>query len=80
MTTYTKYHQKYQKGNRNKINQWRVRQYHKNEYGIPHAVFDEYIDEFKRKKKYYLMIKNLNPVIVRFLLEKHHKACEENWR
>ena len=72
MSSYTKYHKKYSEKHKDRINEHRVRNYHRKKYGIPPEQFDEYITDFRAHKSDYLKLvrlsKKLNTDLVRMML------------
>ena len=76
MSSYTKYHQKYHRDNKDKINHRRMKKYYFKNYGIP-MDRNDLIDAFREHKHYYLKLKHiaqhmqhLNPELVEIIMKK----------
>ena len=73
MSSYTKYHKAYEKRNREVIN---LRKRKRNcfiTYGIPIDEYDQLIDELKEHRKYYKKVIELDPKILKYIIQKYHE-------
>ena len=68
MSSYTKYHKKYEQKNKLALSRKRKHRYYYARYGIP----PDLISEFLADRKYYIKLGMLNPAISILLLNTYH--------
>ena len=74
MSTYTKYHRKYQQSHKSKINAYKQKYYYYRRYGIPLDKYDEYIHVFNDNRQEYIklakMLSLLDATLLRVIINK----------
>ena len=72
MSSYTKYHKAYEMRNRDQINLRKRKRHCFATYGIPILEYDDLIDELKEHRKYYIKLRDLDPKLLKYVIEKFH--------